>query len=197
MGSRIKMQGIHDIIPFRNRVGSRLIQKLAPVGSAYQNHRVLVILPDCGNDLLRILLHPAPARSSIGLITNLIDNIIPIPKFRRHFSEETLCLFLIGIRIPIRKNMPVNNYIHVLAGSIFHAVPDQLLQLSLIAACTIAPVFSGVHGKTDHIDIPLLMKLLKKGFIHIIGKPCQTVGADTLKLHRIALTVTKTRTNHL
>ena len=68
---------------------------------------------------------------------------------------------------------------------------DQFFQSFPVSARTIAAVLSGIHGKADHICLPILTKLPEAVLIHIIWKPGQTVGADSTQLYRMAVFVHK------
>ena len=183
------MQGIHDIFITFNGVCSRLFHILAPVGCAHQNNAVPVILPDHFYDLLRIALHITPCRSPVRLITYLIKYIDIVGILLRHFPEKFLGILQISIGVSVRQNMPVYNDIHIILRGILHPVFHQCLQVLLIAPGTVPAVFRSIHGQPEHIHPPFLFQLPDAFFVHIIGIPCQSVGADPLQLNRIAAAV--------
>ncbi len=179
MGSGIKMQGIHNVFIAHNRVSRRLIHILAPVRRAYQDNAVLVILPDDRNDFLRITLHLAPGSAAVGLIADFIDYISVIRIFLRHFLEKRFGFLYVGIGIPVRKDVPVNDDIHATGRGVLHTVLHQRLQPLLVAACAVAPALRSVHGQANHVHPPVFPELPDACFVHIIRIPGQAVGADS------------------
>ena len=122
MGSGIEMQGIHDIVIAGDRIRSGLIYILGPVGRSDYDDSIFVIFSDHRDHFFRIGLDPAPAGAAVGLVADLIENVVLAVIGLRHFRKKCLCLFLIGIGIVIGKDMPVYDHIHIICSGILHAV---------------------------------------------------------------------------
>ena len=94
------MQSVHDIVEFQRRV-RRLIYILTPHGSAYQNHGILIIFTDHGDDFTGIGLYAVPCGIAVGLVTDFVYNIGIIFIKRGYFPEKADGILLVHIGILI------------------------------------------------------------------------------------------------
>ena len=93
--------------------------------------------------------------------------------------------------------MPIDDDIHILICSIFHAVSNQGFQVLPVTVCTIPAALCSIQGKPDHIHIPFFTELPEALLIDIVGKPGKTVCTKSSKLNGIPVTIQKPGTLHM
>ena len=87
--------------------------------------------------------------------------------------------------------MPVNYDIHAKLSRCTNSFVDKSKYLVLISATAVSVAVSciRIHRKSYKICTPVIPQSLKGFLIHIIREPCDSMGADTLKLIFVSIHV--------
>ena len=104
-----------------------------------------------------------------------------------------------GLGIAVRKNVPVDDHVKSQVHSRLDTGINPLNEFRLfcIIAYAVAPVFLGIHGKTDAVNTPVVPEALECLLRHILREPGKSQSADSLQADGLPLCIQKLRSIHV
>ena len=196
MRACIEMQGVHNIVKVQ-RVGCGCVDVLTPGRGADKDYRLRRILPDNGNDRLGIRLDiAAPAHSALRLVADFIQKVRNPCVFRSDIGEEFCGLLLIGLRIAVRKDMPVDDYILIkLDCGVDQAADLCFVPLRIPDVAAVA--LEGIHCNPENAGLPFVSERLHGFRGGQLREPGDPGGADAAQDNRLAGGAAELRADHL